>query len=72
VCSLSTCIVRAPQHKAIQFKAMVKNQVLIILVDFGSSHTFMNSDIASKLKVVSNLVMPMRVKVANGASIPCV
>jgi predicted aspartyl protease len=62
----------APQHKAIQFRALVKNQALVILVDSGSSHTFLNSDIASKLKVVAHPVMPMRVKVANGASIPCV
>jgi hypothetical protein len=35
-----------PQKKAIQLKALVKNQALVVLIDSGSSHTFLNSSIA--------------------------
>jgi hypothetical protein len=46
-------------------------QALIILVDSGSLHTFLNSNIAGKLKITSIAIAPMSVKVANGASLPC-
>jgi hypothetical protein len=38
-----------PQHKAIQIRALVGNQTLVILVDSGSSHTFLSSTVANKL-----------------------
>jgi hypothetical protein len=60
-----------PQPKAIQLRALVKNQALIILVDSGSLHTFLNTSIDNKLQVSLSPVQPMRVKVANGASIVC-
>jgi hypothetical protein len=60
-----------PQPNAIQLRALVKNQALIILVDSGSSHTFLNTSIASKLQVSLSPVQPMKVRVANGASIVC-
>jgi hypothetical protein len=59
------------QGKAIQLRALVQNKALIILVDSGSSHTFLNSTIASKLKVCTTPALPMNVKVANGALLPC-
>jgi hypothetical protein len=40
-----------PQHKVIQLRALVQNQALIILIDSGSSHTFLNIAIANKLQV---------------------
>jgi hypothetical protein len=41
----------APQHRAIQQRALIRNQALVILVDSGSSHTFLNSVLADKLQV---------------------
>jgi hypothetical protein len=38
-----------PKTKAIQLRALVRNQVMVILVDSGSSHTFLNSSLALKL-----------------------
>jgi hypothetical protein len=60
-----------PQHKAIQLRALARNQALAILVDSGSSHIFLSSIVASKLQVVATTISPMAVKVANGASLPC-
>jgi hypothetical protein len=59
------------QQKAIQLRALVKNQVMVVLIDSGSSHTFLNTEIASRLQVPVTLVKQMMVKVANGATIPC-
>jgi hypothetical protein len=56
-----------PQNKALQLRALVQNQALVILVDSGSSPTFLNSVIAKKLQVQPTAVAPMTVKVANGA-----
>jgi hypothetical protein len=59
-----------PQHKAIQLRALARNQALAILVDSRSSHIFLSSVVASKLQVVATTISPMAVKVANGASLP--
>jgi predicted aspartyl protease len=60
-----------PQHRAIQLRNMVQNQALIILVDSKSSHTFLNSAIAAKLKLDTIAIPQMTVQVANGTSISC-
>jgi hypothetical protein len=60
-----------PQGKAIQLRALVQNQVMVILVDSSSSHTFLNVALAHKLKVTTTSVPQMIVKVANGQSLPC-
>jgi hypothetical protein len=44
---------------------------LIVLVDSGSSHIFLNSAIANKLKLETVVIHKMVVQVANGASITC-
>jgi hypothetical protein len=60
-----------PQHRAIQLSALVKNQVLVVPIDSGSSHTFLNSVLAQKLQATTTPLPPMSVKVANGASLSC-
>jgi hypothetical protein len=60
-----------PQQRSIQLRALVQNQALVILVDSGSSHTFLNSKIAHKLKVDFSPISPLSVKVVNGALLPC-
>jgi hypothetical protein len=60
-----------PQHKVIQLRALVQNQALIILIDSGSSHTFLNIAIANKLQVQKTAIPALSVRVANGASLPC-
>jgi hypothetical protein len=60
-----------PQQKAIQFRALVKNQVMVILVDSDSLHTFVNSGIVNRLQVLATPTQPMTVKVANGDTLLC-
>jgi predicted aspartyl protease len=52
-------------------RVLVKNHTLIILVDLGSSHTFLNSAIAHKLEVEAIPISPLSVKVANGNTLSC-
>jgi hypothetical protein len=60
-----------PKQKSIQLRALVKNQTLVILLDSGSSHTFLNKALAQKLQLAISPTAPMAVKVANGASLSC-
>jgi predicted aspartyl protease len=50
---------------------LVKNQALVILLDSGSSHTFLNKALTQKLQLSISLIAPMAVKVADGASLSC-
>jgi predicted aspartyl protease len=53
-------------NRAIHLMALINNQVLSILVDLGSSHTFLNESIVHKLQLLPQSVKPMTVRVANG------
>lgn len=57
--------------KTIKLRALAGNQVLLILLDSGSSHTFVNSAVVSKLGCNVSKIKPLRVKVANGAIMSC-
>uniref|UniRef100_A0A0A8XTC1 Uncharacterized protein n=1 Tax=Arundo donax TaxID=35708 RepID=A0A0A8XTC1_ARUDO len=59
------------KHRAIQLRALVQNQVILILVDSGSSHTFLNSAILDRIPCTPTDITPMKVRVANGAVVPC-
>jgi cellulose biosynthesis protein BcsQ len=67
-CFLSLSAISGTQDsKVIHLRALVDNQVLSILVDSGSSHTFLN---ASMLGQLDYLVTPvMRVRVTNGQTV---
>jgi hypothetical protein len=60
-----------PQKKALQLKALVKNQALVVLIDSGSSHTFLNSSISCKMKLTQTHIRLMYVTVANGETLAC-
>jgi predicted aspartyl protease len=60
-----------PQQGAIQLRALVKKQALVILVDSGSSHTFLNSSIAHKLQAPQTPIAHMTIRVANGETLAC-
>jgi hypothetical protein len=55
--------------KAIHLMALINNQVLSILVDSGSSRTFLNESMVHKLQIVTRPFQPMSVKVAIGQQI---
>jgi hypothetical protein len=67
--SLSVCVhalFSKPLQKSIQLRALVKNHTLLILVDSGSSHTFLNSAFSHKLQVAATPIAPLSVRVASG------
>lgn len=47
-------------------QGLIQNQEVLLLVDSGSSHTFISVDLAGKLQGNSRSIKPLRVKVANG------
>jgi hypothetical protein len=56
-------------NRAIHLRALVGKKVLPILVDSGSSHTFLNAAMIPRISVTSVLAKPLKVKVANGQCI---
>jgi hypothetical protein len=52
--------------KAIHLRALIQNQVLSVLVDSGSSHTFFNVSMVSQLHLLPQAAKPLKVNVANG------
>jgi hypothetical protein len=53
-------------NRAIHLRALVWNQILSILVDTGSSHTFLNSSMLDRISHKAVPSPPLQVKVANG------
>jgi hypothetical protein len=69
-CFLSlNAIFESQSTKVIHLRPLVNNQVLSILVDSGSSHTFLNSAMLTRVEcnVVPTTCMPVRV--ANGQTV---
>lgn len=63
----------ATHPKTIQLRALVENKVVLILVDSGSTHTFVDQSLLSKISAPTvKLKQPMNVSVANGTLIPCI
>lgn len=56
---------------SLQLRALAGNQVVIILVDSGSSHSFINADLCSKLNLSTDPIPVSTVKVANGETLQC-
>jgi len=50
----------------IQFRGSIQQHEVLILLDSGSSNTFVSSDLASQLQGLSHLTSPVAVKVADG------
>lgn len=55
----------------IRFIAKAKNQFMIILLDSGSSHSFIDQSFAKRLACEQSPIQPRVVKVANGDVVPC-
>ena len=67
-----TALSGAAHPKTIQLRALVGNQVVLILVDSGSTHTFVDHALLSRISVTADqLSQPMKVKVANGEVVQC-
>jgi hypothetical protein len=69
---LSSAAVSAqPSSQTMQLKGTIGDQEVLILVDSGSSHSFISSTLASNLLGVQSLSSPVSVLVADGSSITC-
>jgi hypothetical protein len=55
----------------IQLHAFIEKHEVLILVDSGSSTSFINSQLAAQLSGVQPLPVPCRVNVADGAQLRC-
>lgn len=49
----------------------IQGEHIRLLIDSGSSHTFISSELASKLSGVSSIPFPLKVQVANGHTLLC-
>lgn len=66
-CDEATSDEDAPQVLAIQVLATVQGILVQILVDSGSSCSFVSTDLASKLSGGTTLQVPPRVRIADGS-----
>jgi hypothetical protein len=55
----------------IQFKALVGNQVMLLFLDSGSSHSFVDQAMVKKLHCPVTTISPLKIKVANGQYMYC-
>lgn len=70
--SLSTAAVQGGMTpKTLQLSGDIQGHKVTMLVDSGSSHTFISEQLSQMLLGNSPLVQPVQVAVANGASIQC-
>lgn len=66
-CSLSLNAVSGTDDgEVLKLRALVKNKVMLILVDSDSSHSFVSSAFISKCGIPTQAMQPKIVKVANG------
>lgn len=69
---LSVAVVAgAPAPKTLYLQSTLQDLPLSILVDSGSSHTFISTRLAGSLQCVQTLVPAVQVQVANGALLQC-
>lgn len=57
--------------KTMRFLGSLQGQDILILVDSGSTHSFLSDSVAAHLQGVQPLPRPIRVQVANGAVLQC-
>lgn len=55
----------------LQFQGHLRGRSILILIDSGSSHSFLSAEFASQLPDLKPLAQPMSVRVADGGSICC-
>jgi hypothetical protein len=57
--------------RTIKIKRKIQAEDVLILIDSGSSHTFVSEKVASKLVGIQDLSVPITVQVANGGQLNC-
>lgn len=59
------------KNKTMRVRAIIGNQVMLMLIDSGSSHSFVDQDLAARVGALQFSIAPVAVKVANGQNMPC-
>lgn len=57
--------------RTLQFQGQLRGRSILILVDSGSSHSFLSAEFASQLDDLQPLLRPLSVRVADGGSVCC-
>lgn len=57
--------------RTVRLVGRIDDQEILILVDSGSSHSFISTQAACKLQRSRTTISPMKVKVANGTVLQC-
>jgi hypothetical protein len=60
-----------PAPRTLCLSGSIQGHQINVLVDSGSSHSFLSSQVASQLAGISSLPTPLSVKVANGQVLDC-
>lgn len=60
-----------PSRRTVQLSGECQGHPVILLVDSGSSHSFVSSPLAVKLSGISSLPHPVTVQVADGGNVSC-
>lgn len=67
----SSAVTASVVPRTLQFQGQLRGHSVLILVDSGSSHSFLSSELASQFSDLKPLNRPMQVRVADGGSIDC-
>jgi hypothetical protein len=59
------------EGEAIKIRALLKNKVMLILVDSGSSHSFVSSSLLAQVGIQPLPMQPKLIRVANGETLVC-
>jgi hypothetical protein len=69
VCLFDAAMTGKESAKSMKMLGSIQGHSIVVFVDSGSSHTFVNSSLACQLSGVSALAAPLSVQVANGINI---
>lgn len=70
LCNLSlNALAGTESADSMRVRALVQNQVMLILVDSGSSHSFISADMVQHLKIQPASMSPVPVQLADGGTI---
>jgi hypothetical protein len=68
---LADTVLKDPSSLTFTVSAVIQGHLVQLLVDSGSTHSFLNSKFLSLCSDVSTLDQPLRVKIADGALMSC-
>lgn len=59
-------IIGIAQPQALKLKGHIKKQNIIVLIDLGSTHNFIDVSVAKRMNIVSYLIADLKFMVADG------